>query len=420
MSEYFEAFLLGNAAILGNVCVLPLYPGLLAFLAGQDEGKPRRGVEWLGLLVLAGVLSLMLMVGIVLFIFQQAISTILPILLPLTYGLVFILGILLLFGYNPFSRLVSSELPFLRNRYATAYCYGLLLGPMTLPCTGPLIISAFVLGAGDAVALADGIAYFLAFGLGFGWPLVALSFVAASTGQQITRWFARRSQIIHRLSGILLIGIALLGLQVDILPNVRLPGSSTNSSPDKPSVAAARAAALAPQPTALLPIDTATPAPISPAAAPQPTLVVAPEAPELRGITGWINSEALTLAGLRGKVVLIHFWTFACYNCANTLPSVTAWDSHYREQGLVIIGVHAPEFGYERERANVVEAAERFGISYPIAQDNDFATWKAYDNHYWPALYLIDAQGRIRYSHIGEGAYEETEQQIKQLLLERN
>ena len=149
-------------------------------------------------------------------------------------------------------------------------------------------------------------------------------------------------------------------------------------------------------------------------------LVAAPEAPELRGITGWINSEALTLAGLRGKVVLIHFWTFACYNCANTLPSVTSWDSHYREQGLVIIGVHAPEFGDEREKANVIEAAERFGITYPIAQDNDFATWKAYDNHYWPALYLIDAQGRIRYSHIGEGAYEETEQQIKQLLSERN
>jgi cytochrome c-type biogenesis protein len=219
MAQYLEAFLLGNAAILGNVCVLPLYPGLLAFLAGRD-GAGARGGAWLGAVVLAGVLSLMVATGLILFALRQSVASFLPVLLPLAYGAVLILGVLLLLGQNPFKRLASAQAPVLRNPYATAYLYGLLLGPMTLPCTGPLIVSAFVLGAGDAVALADGLIYFLAFGLGFGWPLVALSLVAASTGRRLTGWFARREPVIQRLSGVLLVGIALFGLWVDVLPNL--------------------------------------------------------------------------------------------------------------------------------------------------------------------------------------------------------
>jgi cytochrome c-type biogenesis protein len=225
MTQYLEAFLLGNAAILGNVCVLPLYPGLLAFLASQGDTGRVRHAGWLGALVLGGVLSLMLVVGLVLFMLRQSVSTFLPVLLPLAYGAVLVLGVLLLIGHNPFKRLASTQAPLLKNPYATAYLYGLLLGPMTLPCTGPLIISAFVLGAGDAVALADGLLYFLAFGLGFGWPLVALSFVAATTGRRLTSWFARREPIIQRLSGMLLILIACFGLWIDVLPNVRSPAA---------------------------------------------------------------------------------------------------------------------------------------------------------------------------------------------------
>ncbi len=222
MAQYFEAFLLGNAAILGNVCVLPLYPGLLAFLAGQGDSKRVRHAGWLGALVLAGVLSLMLLVGLVLFTLRQSVTAFLPLLLPLAYGAVLLLGVLLLLGHNPFKRLAGTQAPVLKNPYATAYCYGLLLGPMTLPCTGPLIVSAFVLGTGDALALADGLLYFLAFKLGFSWPLVALSFVAATTGRRLTSWFARREPIIQRLSGLLLVGIAIFGLWADVLPNLRL------------------------------------------------------------------------------------------------------------------------------------------------------------------------------------------------------
>ncbi|MBP8251276.1 MAG: hypothetical protein KAX40_02850 [Herpetosiphon sp.] len=220
MKQLLEAFLLGNTAIISNVCVLPLYPGLLAFLASQEGSVGKRSTGWLGVLVLAGVLSLMLVVGVILFLVRKTVSSIVPWFLPLAYALVLILGIMLIVGKNPFARLTSGNMPTLGNRYATAYVYGLLLGPLTLPCTGPLIISALVLGTGDAVALFDGIMYFLAFGLGFGWPLVALSLMTASVGRSFALWIARRSHVIHRVAGVILIGIALFGLWTDVLSNV--------------------------------------------------------------------------------------------------------------------------------------------------------------------------------------------------------
>jgi cytochrome c-type biogenesis protein len=167
MDQYLQAFILGNQAILTNVCLLPLYPGLVAFLAGNSaDGQPWRGTRWLGLLVLAGVLTMMLGVGFVLFTFSRSFGAILPVLLPAIYAVVLVLGVLMLFGLNPFARLATTNVPLLRNRYVTAYLYGLLLGPMTLPCTGPIITSAFLLGANDFAVLAEGLLYFLCFGAG--------------------------------------------------------------------------------------------------------------------------------------------------------------------------------------------------------------------------------------------------------------
>jgi thiol-disulfide isomerase/thioredoxin len=141
-------------------------------------------------------------------------------------------------------------------------------------------------------------------------------------------------------------------------------------------------------------------------------------APELTNET-WLNVEApLRLADLRGKVVILEMWTFGCINCQNVMPSLKGWYSKYRDQGLVIIGNHYPEFSYEADLKNLRDAIARFDIQYPIAQDNDGATWRAYKNHYWPTLYLIDKQGHIRYVHIGEGRYKETEENIKALLQE--
>ena len=139
-------------------------------------------------------------------------------------------------------------------------------------------------------------------------------------------------------------------------------------------------------------------------------------APEFTGLGTWLNSPALTLAALRGKVVLVDFWTFGCVNCANTLPHVVRWDAQYRDQGLVVVGIHTPEFAYEKSSANVQAALGRFGIRFPVAQDNDFATWKAYSNRYWPAFYLVDKTGRVRRQHFGEGEYAQTEQAIRTLL----
>jgi cytochrome c biogenesis protein CcdA/thiol-disulfide isomerase/thioredoxin len=141
-------------------------------------------------------------------------------------------------------------------------------------------------------------------------------------------------------------------------------------------------------------------------------------APPLDGATQWLNSAPLTAADLRGKVVLVDFWTYSCINCLRTLPYVKAWAAKYRDQGLVVVGVHAPEFAFERDVANVRKAVQDLGIGYPVAIDNQYAIWRAYANRYWPAHYFIDAQGRIRHHHFGEGGYGESERVIQQLLQE--
>lgn len=143
-------------------------------------------------------------------------------------------------------------------------------------------------------------------------------------------------------------------------------------------------------------------------------------APPLSGATHWLNSPTLTQESLRGKVLLVDFWTYSCINCLRTLPYLKAWDEKYRDSGLVIIGVHAPEFAFEKDLGNVENAVSELGIKYPVAMDNDYAIWNAYKNEYWPAHYLIDAHGNIRHQHFGEGAYVETEQMIQTLLKEAN
>ena len=145
-----------------------------------------------------------------------------------------------------------------------------------------------------------------------------------------------------------------------------------------------------------------------------------PAAPEFTGISNWLNSSPLTLQQLRGKVVLVDFWTYTCINCINTLPYVKDWNQKYKDQGLTVIGVHTPEYPFERDTGNVKTAITRFGISYPVAQDNHYATWSAYNNQYWPAFYLIDKQGKVAYTHFGEGDYAQTEAAIQALLAQKN
>jgi thiol-disulfide isomerase/thioredoxin len=140
--------------------------------------------------------------------------------------------------------------------------------------------------------------------------------------------------------------------------------------------------------------------------------------PSFDGATGWLNSERLTPEGLRGRVVLVDFWTYTCVNWLRTLPYVRAWAAKYRDDGLTVIGVHTPEFGFERNVDNIVELSRTFGVEYPIAVDSDYAVWRAFANHFWPAVYIADAEGRIRHHHFGEGEYAQTEMVIQQLLLD--
>jgi thiol-disulfide isomerase/thioredoxin len=144
------------------------------------------------------------------------------------------------------------------------------------------------------------------------------------------------------------------------------------------------------------------------------------KAPEFKGITSYINSNETKLSDLKGKVVLVDFWTYSCINCIRTLPYLVDWNEKYSDKGLVIVGIHAPEFEFEKNIDNVKQAVTRFGIKYPVLLDNDHGTWDAFQNSYWPRKYLVDSEGFIRYDHIGEGGYVETEKAIRDLLAERS
>ena len=184
------------------------------------------------------------------------------------------------------------------------------------------------------------------------------------------------------------------------------PSGAAVPAPSAPAPNSASAA----QPAAQVPVNAA------PKSRPS-----GPAAPGFDGGGAWVNSAPLDLAklGAQGRVVLVDFWTFECYNCRNTLPYVKQWWAKYKDQGLVIVGVHTPEFDSERVLANVQDAVKSQEISWPVVQDNDYAIWKAYGNHYWPHFYLVDERGQIIYDHIGEGGYDQTDAQIAAALAAR-
>ena len=222
MSTFWEPFVLGNAAILGNVCMLPLYPGMFVMFAQQTANpRARRWMPALGVAVLAGVMTMLIAVGAVLHALSTAVADVLDWLLPTLYVAVAVLGIAMIAGRNPFERLPTTNAPVFRNPVASAYAYGALLAPMTLPCTGPLIISAFTIGSvAGTGGFVDAVWYFLAFGLGFGWPLVALPLVARPAQRFVTGFLGRHHRTVGVLSGVLLVAIAVIGIRADVLPSI--------------------------------------------------------------------------------------------------------------------------------------------------------------------------------------------------------
>ena len=281
----------------------------------------------------------------------------------------------------------------------SALVVGMTLGMVWVPCAGPALGFALTL-----VRDQPGFRAFLAlsaYAVGAALPLLLIGY----GGQRVVtraRNLVRYGGTIKQASGAVLVLSALAfqfqwftGLQTWLSDHTNL--ATVGSAVENRLVGAAMAA----------------PAVAGPAQAKLPTLG---RAPEFAGLGPWYNTQPLNLAALKGKVVLVDFWTYSCINCVRTLPHIQTLWSKYKEQPFVIVGVHAPEFTFEKKPENVAEAIRTHNLDYPIAQDNDFATWKAFGNHYWPAKYLIDADGMIRYTHFGEGGYEETDQAVQSLL----
>ena len=222
--------------------------------------------------------------------------------------------------------------------------------------------------------------------------------------------------------GLLLVAFAVIAVGCSSSDDdAAAPAEAAATSPPLAAQAAPIAVPTVP-PAPTSPLPTATSVPDTPTPVPEPTddTAMYDDAPELRQTGGWVNSDPFTLTGMQeeGKVVLVDFWTYTCINCIRTLPYLRVWHEKYADHGLVILGVHTPEFRFEHEYDNVVEAVGKFALEYPIVQDNDFGTWRAFNNRYWPAKYLIDHNGKIRYFHFGEGKYDETELKIREILTE--
>ncbi len=221
MNEWLLAFTLGNAAILTNACLLPLYPGLMAFLAGNaNNERARQATAVLGVLVLAGIMTMMVLIGFLIALLSASFGSVLIVLLPIIYTIIIVLGLLMLTGRNPFATLQTAQAPMLGNPYLTAYVYGLFFGPMTLPCTGPILLSAFSLGSGFGT-VASGLTYFFFFGLGFGWPLVILPVLALPFQRQIVGWLSRHHDMLNVAAGLLLIAVGIFGILTELVPQYR-------------------------------------------------------------------------------------------------------------------------------------------------------------------------------------------------------
>ena len=301
---------------------------------------------------------------------------------------------------------LARPLQFLTRRSGSdlggGFLLGASLGLVFVPCAGPVLAAVTVIAARRDVDL-DAVLLTLSYAIGAAVPMLAIAFA----GQRAARAFRAHAVLVRRVSGVLVAGAALaIAFGVDRNLQTALPGyTEALQEHFERSDAAQRELR-----------------DLTGGRDPEATgggtgqLEDYGPAPDFHGIARWLNSEPLTLRELRGRVVLIDFWTYSCINCLRTLPHIRAWDERYRGAGLTIVGVHSPEFAFERVESNVRENVAKLGVRYPVALDNDFVTWQSWHNQYWPAKYLIDKRGHVRYYHFGEGEYAKTEDAIRTLL----
>ena len=415
------AFLAGAATAL-SPCVLPVLP--VALSAGVTGGR-RRPLGVVTGLALSFAFATVALVYLI-----DALGLPGDLLRNLAIGVLFVFGITLL--VPPVSARVeawiSRVVPTPKTSRGDGFFSGLLvggsLGFLYAPCAGPILAGVITVSASQSFT-AGRLGVALAYALG---SAVVLYFLMLG-GRRLVGRLAPQAGRLQMAMGAVMVVVA-LAMAGDY--DTRFQTAIANDLPDfvvnptgeleerdevREELAGLRdghggIGALAAARSAHGGTATGT------SAAPLPVLGTAPE---FTGNERWFNTPGerpLTLPELRGRVVLVDFWTYTCINCIRTLPYLKAWDERYRDRGLAIVGVHTPEFPFEREAGNVEAAIEQNGLRYPVAQDNEYATWNAYGNQYWPAKYLIDARGQVRYVHFGEGEYEETESAIRELLAE--
>jgi cytochrome c biogenesis protein CcdA/thiol-disulfide isomerase/thioredoxin len=388
--------LLGIAFLAGLItaispCVLPVLPVLLA---GGASGRRPYGI----IAGLIGSFTVFTVAGATLL---DAVGLPDDFLRDLAIVLLFVLAATLL--VPRLAALLERPFFFLTRSRAGTESNGLVLGAslglVFVPCAGPVLAAVTALSATGDIGVRT-FAITFAYALGAALPMLAIA-IGSRRLTQGMGLLRRHAETTRRAAGAL-IGVAALAIAF---------GADQRFATAVPGYTEALQERVERNDTARRELRKLNGAADS--------IQNASIAPEVQGIAQWINSEPLTVRGLRGKVVLIDFWTYSCINCLRTLPHIKAWDRAYRDDGLAIIGVHSPEFAFERVPGNVRTAVRRLGIRYPVALDNDFATWRAYANEYWPAKYLIDRNGRVRYFHFGEGEYDRTESLIRRYLGER-
>lgn len=420
------AFVGGIVSFL-SPCILPLVPAYISYLAGTSvadgegkKSKPSRRKTFLNaLFFVIGFALIFSLIGVLLA------SVLSNVALDARKWLSWIGGaVIIFFGIYLTGILkigfLGSQHRFsprrFKSSYLTSFVFGVAFAAGWTPCVGAVLGGILTLAI---VQPAQAFNLMLAYAFGLGIPfLIAGAFVSQfssfiSKFAGFMRYFTVSMGVVLIVLGALIvtgyIGYISVFIPLESIGPVGIDSALQEQAQSPPQESTQTAVEEEPEEPA-------------PKKTEEKASLFLKDAPELVGISGYINApDGFTLSQLEAedKVVLVDFWTYSCINCQRTTPYLNAWHEKYADDGLVIVGVHSPEFAFEKERAGLEDAMERFGIKYAVVQDNDFKTWRAYDNRFWPRKYLIDIDGKIRYDHIGEGAYDETEGVIRQLLAHR-
>ena len=408
-------------------CIIPVLP-VIFFSGGTQGARPDQDAQS----AFTGRRPYLVILGLVVsFSFFTLAGTFLLTLLHLPQSTIIWIGIvaLVLVGFGlifpPFERILEKPFAWIPQRQASGdhggFLLGLALGAVFVPCAGPVLAVVVAAGVSGTISASILIETF-AFAIGVAIPLLIFALAGRRIAERISAF--RRHQRGIRITA----GIVMIALAAAVVPLYNLPQLLLQLVPDYTNQLQAATAGIGStvgfgssktSASSGSNTDTGSTACSAEAA----NLVNCGAAPALVGLTGWYNTadnKPVTLASLKGKVVLIDFWAYSCINCQRSTPHLDAWYKTYQNDGFVILGIHAPEYAFEHVRANVVSSAKQQGIEYPIALDNNFDTWNAYDNEYWPAEYLIDAKGQVRHIDFGEGGYSTTETLIRQLLTASN